>query len=220
MRVNKLLIGATAVALLAGVGAALPQGMQREGGPSMGQAPGGNLPADKGKGSVQREGQGAQPGRAQNDRPGGKTNQTTGQSPKNGQQPMQQGETDRGKAGQRNGNATGQQAPAARGQQQPAQTQRQGDQTQGQAGARITLTEEQRTQLRSSTQGAPRVERANIKFSIAVGTVVPRSIKLVAVPAVIVDTHPDWRGYLYFIVDNELVVVEPRTLKIVAIIVV
>ncbi len=37
-------------------------------------------------------------------------------------------------------------------------------------------------------------------------------------PEVIVDIHPEWRGYRYFIVNDEVVIVEPDTLKIVAVI--
>ena len=63
--------------------------------------------------------------------------------------------------------------------------------------------------------GAPRV--TNVNFSINVGTVVPRSVKLVVIPTILVEIHPAWRGYLYFIVGDEIIVVEPRTLKIVAV---
>ena len=49
---------------------------------------------------------------------------------------------------------------------------------------------------------------------------VPRSVKFVAVPATLVEIHPAWRGYRYFVVDDEIIIVEPRTLKIVAVLVV
>jgi hypothetical protein len=35
---------------------------------------------------------------------------------------------------------------------------------------------------------------------------------------VIVDIHPEWRGFRYFIVNEEIVIVEPDTLRIVAVI--
>jgi Protein of unknown function (DUF1236) len=42
-------------------------------------------------------------------------------------------------------------------------------------------------------------------------------VHVVEVPRVILDIHPQWRGYKYFIVNDELVIVEPDTLKIVAV---
>jgi len=35
---------------------------------------------------------------------------------------------------------------------------------------------------------------------------------------VIIDIHPEWRGYKYFIVNDEIVIVEPSSLRIVAVI--
>jgi hypothetical protein len=64
---------------------------------------------------------------------------------------------------------------------------------------------------------APKVQRNEINFSINVGTVVPRSVKLVAVPPTLVEIRPAWRGYLYFVIADEIIIVEPRTLKIVAV---
>jgi hypothetical protein len=45
-----------------------------------------------------------------------------------------------------------------------------------------------------------------------------RTVHIVEVPDVIVTVHPEWRGYRYFIVNEEIVVVEPDTLRIVAVI--
>jgi hypothetical protein len=63
---------------------------------------------------------------------------------------------------------------------------------------------------------APRM--TNVTFSIREGTVIPRTVRVVEVPDVIVEVHPEWRGYRYFIVKEELVIVEPDTLRIVAVI--
>lgn len=83
----------------------------------------------------------------------------------------------------------------------------------------MTLTTEQRTHIRETVlkgSNVPRVTKVN--FSINVGTVVPRSVKLVAVPDVIVEIHPEWRGFLYFVFEDEIIVVEKGSLKIVAVI--
>jgi hypothetical protein len=69
--------------------------------------------------------------------------------------------------------------------------------------------------LQSSS--APKIQRSEVNFNVSVGTVVPRTVRFVAVPDTIVRIQPRWRGYRYFIVDEEIIIVEPRTLKIVAV---
>ena len=83
----------------------------------------------------------------------------------------------------------------------------------------VNLTTEQRTRIRQvivREGNAPRV--SNVNFSVSVGTRVPSSLRLVRVPSTIVEIHPAWRGYEYFIVDEEIVIVDPNTLEIVAVI--
>jgi hypothetical protein len=58
----------------------------------------------------------------------------------------------------------------------------------------------------------------NVTFSIREGTVIPRTVRVAEIPDVIVEVHPEWRGYRYFIVNNELIIVEPDTLRIVAVV--
>ena len=65
-------------------------------------------------------------------------------------------------------------------------------------------------------RNAPRVSR--VEFSIKEGSVIPRTVRVVEIPDVIVEIHPEWRGYRYFIVNEELVIVDPSTLRIVAVI--
>jgi hypothetical protein len=95
-----------------------------------------------------------------------------------------------------------------------------GTAAQGQTGGNVSLTTEQRAKIRSSvlTANAPRV--ADVNFSVSVGTVVPRSVRLVAVPAPLIEIHPAWRGFLYFVHRDRIVIVEPGTLRIVTILVV
>jgi Protein of unknown function (DUF1236) len=81
----------------------------------------------------------------------------------------------------------------------------------------VNLTTEQRTTIRQEvlTERAPRA--TNINFSVNVGTVVPSSVRVVEVPPTIVRIQPRWKGYRYFVYNDEIIIVEPRTLKIVAI---
>jgi len=89
--------------------------------------------------------------------------------------------------------------------------------TVGAAGAGGTnLTTEQRTQIRQQViTSGPRADHVN--FALNVGTIVPHDVRVAEVPTVIIDMHPEWRGYRYFVVNDEVVIVEPDTLRIVAI---
>ena len=86
------------------------------------------------------------------------------------------------------------------------------------SGGSVALNTEQKAKIRSTvlTANAPRV--TNVNFSINVGTVVPRSVRLVAVPAPLIEIHPAWRGFMYFVHGDEIIIVEPGTLRIVAIV--
>jgi hypothetical protein len=56
-----------------------------------------------------------------------------------------------------------------------------------------------------------------VNFSVRVGTVVPSSVHVVEVPSVIYEVHPDWRGYMYFVYNDEIIIID-KGHKIVAII--
>ena len=58
----------------------------------------------------------------------------------------------------------------------------------------------------------------NVNFSVSVGVAVPRTIEVHPVPASIVEIVPQYRGYDFFVVREEVVIVEPRTHKIVDVI--
>ena len=45
----------------------------------------------------------------------------------------------------------------------------------------------------------------------------PRSVRIVAVPRQIVQIEPRWRGYEYFMVGDQIVIVDPRSMEIVAV---
>jgi uncharacterized protein DUF1236 len=78
------------------------------------------------------------------------------------------------------------------------------------------MTTEQRTQIREKVIATgPKV--ANVNFSLNVGTVVPRTVQVVEVPMVIIDIHPEWRGYRYFVVNEQIIIVERDSLRIVAV---
>jgi hypothetical protein len=89
--------------------------------------------------------------------------------------------------------------------------------TSAQGGSK-SLTAEQKTKIRTSVlQSGPKVSRSSINFNISVGTAVPRSVHFVTVPQTIVEYYPEWRGYEYFVVDEEIIILDPHSYKIVAI---
>jgi Protein of unknown function (DUF1236) len=90
-------------------------------------------------------------------------------------------------------------------------------QTTGQAGAGARLSTEQRTRITSIIRGEHVAPVNNINFAVSVGTRVPAGIGFHPLPADIVSIYPDWRGYEFFLAHEQIVVVDPRTLEIVAV---
>jgi hypothetical protein len=90
--------------------------------------------------------------------------------------------------------------------------------TTGQAGAGAKLSTEQRTKITTVIKQQSVQPVTNVNFTISVGTKVPRTVSFHPLPAEIVTIYPDWRGYEFFLVRDEIIVVNPRTLEIVAVI--
>lgn len=89
--------------------------------------------------------------------------------------------------------------------------------TTGQAGAGAKLSTEQRTKVTTVIKNQHIRPETNVNFSISVGTRVPREVHFHPLPAEIVTVYPDWRGYEFFLVRDQIVVVDPRTFEIVAV---
>jgi hypothetical protein len=89
----------------------------------------------------------------------------------------------------------------------------------GTRGGSVQLSEDQRSQIKTiiGRERGPRLG-SNANFSVSVGTRVPRSVHVAVLPSDIVRIVPEYRGYDYFLVGDEIVIVDPRTLEIVAII--
>jgi hypothetical protein len=86
-------------------------------------------------------------------------------------------------------------------------------------GANVKLSTQQRTQIRRTVinaRGAPRV--GHVDFDVRVGTAIPRDrIHVVPVPETLVQIDPAWSGFLYFVYEDEVVIVDPSDMQIVAI---
>jgi len=86
-------------------------------------------------------------------------------------------------------------------------------------GNRVQLSEQQRSTVNSSILKEPNVNRAtNVNFSVSVGTRVPRSVHLVALPASVLSIVPQYRSYQYFVANDQICVVDPSSYEIVEVI--
>jgi hypothetical protein len=77
-----------------------------------------------------------------------------------------------------------------------------------------TLSPDQKTKL----HGLITVRRIDdVDFALSVGTRVPDTVTFYDVPEPIVDILPQYRGFEYIVVKDELVIIDPDTLEIVAV---
>ena len=79
------------------------------------------------------------------------------------------------------------------------------------------------TRTRTKVQGSfakHKRQSVNVNFTVNVGVAVPRSVQLYAIPQDIVVIVPAYRRYRYFVVDNRIIIVDPRTYEIVDIIII
>jgi hypothetical protein len=63
-----------------------------------------------------------------------------------------------------------------------------------------------------------KVEPARLSVAVTVGTRVPTSVHFYPVPVEVITIYPAWRGYDYILVGDQIVIIDPRTHEIVAII--
>src|SRR5258706_1440382 len=78
-----------------------------------------------------------------------------------------------------------------------------------------SLNETQRTRVTESIARLNVAPINNVNFSLSVGTAVPRDVRFQPLPAEVVEILPQYRGYNFFVVRDDIVIVEPSTYKIV-----
>jgi hypothetical protein len=81
-----------------------------------------------------------------------------------------------------------------------------------------SLEPEKKRELHSAVAKLDVKPVTDVSFSVSVGTVVPRTVSLRPLPSTIVEIVPQYRGYDFFVVRDEVVIVEPHTHKIVDVI--
>jgi uncharacterized protein DUF1236 len=86
-------------------------------------------------------------------------------------------------------------------------------------GDRVQLSEQQRTKVNRTILKESNVNRAtNVNFAVNVGTHVPRSVRLAALPAAVLSIVPQYRSYHYFVANDQICIVDPRSYEIVEVI--
>jgi hypothetical protein len=83
----------------------------------------------------------------------------------------------------------------------------------------VQISEEKRSTIHQTILKERNVNRAaNVNFSINIGTRVPRSLRLEVPPASVITIVPEYRSYRYFVVDDQICIVEPSSYEIVEVI--
>jgi hypothetical protein len=80
--------------------------------------------------------------------------------------------------------------------------------------ARTHLSMQDREKLHRSFD-FERARAANVNFDHHVGRRIPRTVHLFPVPREVIDVFPDYRDYSYFVVGDEICIVDPRSYEVV-----
>ena len=181
-----------------------------------------NAQSDKLEGGKAKSAQDNQPGKAGKDMKAEGREGKEGKSGTVGQAPADKsGTTTQGRE-DRMGQSKDKNAPtSAQGQDRDrmnADTKGGSPGTTGQAGAGAKLSTEQQTKISTVIKQQNVAPVTNVNFSISVGTRVPRDVQFHTLPAEVVTIYPQWRGYRFIRVREEIVIIDPNTFEIVAII--
>jgi len=79
----------------------------------------------------------------------------------------------------------------------------------------ITIAPEKRTIIRQQLSSSKPV---TVKERVTVGATVPDTVELQSVPETIVSDIPSVKGYRYFVYNDDVVLVDPQTRKVVTIV--
>jgi Protein of unknown function (DUF1236) len=225
---NRYLMSVAAAALIAGTGLANAQGTMSREAPSTGAAPTQQSapPSDRGSAATPMNRDSSQSG-APAEAPKSAQSKDDGKAGPKGEKSAQdnnmKGEKSKSMSSENEKGAAGKDMKAeGRDGKMNADSKGAADTkattTTGQAGAGAKLSTEQRTKITTVIKSQNVRPATNVNFSISVGTHVPRNVGFHPLPAEIITIYPEWRGYEFFLVGNQIVVVNPRTLEIVDVI--
>jgi hypothetical protein len=84
--------------------------------------------------------------------------------------------------------------------------------------AAVPMSTEQTVRFRETLKGEKAERLTGVQFSIAIGEEVPRSVHFHRLPARIVEYAPQYRDFDYILVGDDILIVDPSTHRIVAVI--
>jgi hypothetical protein len=84
--------------------------------------------------------------------------------------------------------------------------------------AAVPMSTEQNVKFRETMKGEKAERLTNVRFSISIGEEVPRSVHFYRLPARIVEYAPQYRDFDYILVGDDILILDPRTHRIVAVI--
>jgi hypothetical protein len=156
----------------------------------------------------------AQEQRGQQNQPAARSSQ----SERNSAQPSSNSAQQNNPAMQQNQNAQGQRRgpDAAGGNRENERAESRGGSTDVNVTGSITVDRQKASRVHDELIRSGR--RENINVSINIGEALPQRVRVRPVPQSIVSISPEFRGYDYVVVRDEIVIVEPRTKKVVTII--
>ncbi len=85
-------------------------------------------------------------------------------------------------------------------------------------GAPAALSTEHHTQFRETIRSERVAPLNDVRFSVTIGEAIPRTVHLNRLPPRILKYAPQYRRYEYILVGDDILIVDPRTLRIVAVI--
>jgi hypothetical protein len=216
---RQLLVSTATAAILSGLVFASAQDMPRGGGKQDGTTqsqgpPGGAQQGESqsGQGMPQRQNN-AQGSSGERDMGKGKQAQPKPDRDRN-QQTTGQGQRDQG---QRDPGKAQQAQPKTDRSGEPDRTVGQGRDQQGRqdngdrasSRGRVELNVEQRARIRESVFARSDVPRVtSVNFNLVVGTVLPPRVRVAPVPEAIVEIRPEFRNHQYFVVRDEIVILD------------
>jgi hypothetical protein len=216
------LLVTTAVAVLIGTGALAQSPNERSPAPSTVQSqPNANSPAAQipapSSGSASQNAQSAPANDRQNTTTGqspsskSDNNATTAPSQAQSAQPPATNQNQPPTNSVNNANPNNNAAPANQSANNPANT----TQTSSNVSVSANLNNNQRTRISESITRLNAKPVTNVNFSLSVGTIVPRDVHFQPLPADVVEIVPQYRGYNFVVVRDDIVIVEPSSYKIV-----
>jgi len=212
-----------AAALIAGTTFAGAQTGKTEGGPG---ASSGSSQMSQGAGQkgAATEQKGAKPGMAQGKEEHGTAGEKAAgpkgaQTEKSKQPGMAQGKTESTeKKGAETGKGKGTAEKKGTEGRAQTKTQEKSQTSTSTSGGTVQLSSEQKTKVHEVVTKESSAPVDNVDFSISVNTVVPRHVRLHVLPPILVEIVPQYRTYRYIIVRDEILIIDPDTFRIVAII--